>query len=142
MHCRVPEFGDCSYLLQICSRQLNTPSASKLKDMNNKTRSIISYITPVGWLIAYFSGKAKADALLRYHLKQALGMALISITLNVVLYTVAYFVPVLSFLSITGLVTVIFWILGMINAANEAEKPVPVFGKSFEQKFRFIDQQL
>lgn len=109
--------------------------------MNNKTLSVISYITPVGWLIAYFSGKEKADALLRYHLKQALGMALISIVLNIVLYLVAFLVPALSFLGITGLIIVIFWVLGIINAANEAEKPVPVFGKSFERKFQFIDQQ-
>lgn len=108
--------------------------------MNNKTRAVLSYITPVGWLIAYFSGKENADALLRYHLKQSLGMALISIILNIALYVVASFIPALSFLGITGLAIIIFWILGMINAANEALKPVPVFGKSFEQKFSFIDR--
>ncbi|HMG06945.1 MAG TPA: hypothetical protein VK609_00480 [Mucilaginibacter sp.] len=106
--------------------------------MNNKTLSIVSYIIPIGWLIAYFLGKDKADALLKYHLKQSLGLAIVSIILNVILKFIASLVPALAFLSIIGLVIIVFWILGMINAANNAQKPIPVFGKAFENSFPFI----
>ncbi|WPU92818.1 DUF4870 domain-containing protein [Mucilaginibacter sabulilitoris] len=106
--------------------------------MNNKTLSIVSYITLIGWLIAYFSGKDKADALLRYHLKQSLGLAIVSIALNVILNFIVSLVPSLAFLGIVGWVIIVFWILGMINAANKALKPVPVFGKAFENSFAFI----
>lgn len=106
--------------------------------MNNKTLSILSYVTLIGWLIAYFSGKEKADNLLRYHLKQSLGLAIVSILLNIVLTIIALLVPALSFLGLIGYVILIFWVLGIINAANQAEKPVPVFGKVFENKFSFI----
>ena len=106
--------------------------------MDNKTLSIVSYITIVGWLIAYLVGKDKADSLLKYHLRQALGLALVSIAFNIVLRIVASVVPALSFLGLIGLVFLVFWILGIINAANGAEKPIPVFGKMFEDKSAFI----
>ncbi|MDN5286887.1 MAG: import component protein [Mucilaginibacter sp.] len=106
--------------------------------MNNKTLSIVSYITLIGWLIAYFSGKDKADALLKYHLKQSLGLAIVSITLNIILRVIVSLVPSLAFLGMIGLVIAVFWILGIINAANSALKPVPVFGKAFENSFPFI----
>lgn len=106
--------------------------------MNNKTLSIVSYITLIGWLIAYFNGKEKADSLLKYHLRQALGLAIVSIIFNVVLTVVATIIPALSFLGIAGLVIVVFWVMGIINAANGAEKPTPLVGKMFENKFAFI----
>lgn len=108
--------------------------------MNTKTLSIVSYVTVIGWLIAYFSGKEKTDALLRYHLKQSLGMAVVSVLLSIVLNVVASIVPALSFLGLSGFAILVFWVLGMINAANGALKPVPVFGKAFENQFSFIDR--
>ncbi|MET3878542.1 MULTISPECIES: DUF4870 domain-containing protein [Chitinophaga] len=107
--------------------------------MNSKTLSILSYVTLIGWLIAYFSGKEKSDSLLRYHLKQSLGLAIVSIVLNIALSIIAHMVPALSFLGLVGYVILIFWVLGIINAANQAEKPVPVIGKVFEDKFAFIN---
>lgn len=106
--------------------------------MNNKNLSIISYITLIGWFIAYFSGKDKADSLLKYHLRQSLGLMIISIIFNIIMRIIATAVPALSFLGIVGLLILVFWILGIINAANGAEKPIPVFGKMFEDKFAFI----
>ena len=106
--------------------------------MNNKTLSIVSYITLIGWLVAYFLGKDKADALLRYHLKQSLGLAIVSIVFNVILNVIVSLVPGLAFLGLIGFVIVVFWILGIINAANSAQKPVPLFGKAFETSFAFI----
>lgn len=106
--------------------------------MNTKTLSIVSYVTLIGWAIAYFSGKDKADQLLRYHLKQSLGLAIVSIIFCIVLNTISVLVPALSFLGMLGLAITIFWVLGIINAANEVQKPVPVFGKLFENKFSFI----
>lgn len=106
--------------------------------MNNRTLSVIAYITLIGWLIAYFSGKDRADALLKFHLKQALGLALISIIVGTILNIVVYVVPGLWFLGFVSYVLMVFWILGMINAGNGAQKPVPIFGKMFVDKFSFI----
>lgn len=106
--------------------------------MNTKTLSIVSYVTLIGWAIAYFSGKDKADALLRYHLKQSLGLAIVSVIFSIALNIIASIIPALSFLGVLGLAITVFWVLGIINAANGALKPVPVFGKAFENKFSFI----
>jgi uncharacterized membrane protein len=106
--------------------------------MNNKTLSIISYITIIGWLIAYFSGKDKADALLKYHLRQSLGLAIVNIIFSVVLTIIASMVPSLSFLGLIGYVFIVLWIMGIINAANGALKPVPLIGKMFEDKSSFV----
>lgn len=106
--------------------------------MNNKTLSIISYITLIGWLVAYITGKEKADSLLKYHLRQALGLTIISVIVNVIITVITLVVPSLSFLSLVGLAIFVLWIIGIINAAGGAQKPVPVIGKMFEDKFSFI----
>ncbi|MBO9673142.1 MAG: DUF4870 domain-containing protein [Sphingobacteriaceae bacterium] len=106
--------------------------------MDNKTLSIISYITLIGWLVAYFTGKDKADALLKYHLRQSLGIAIVSIIFNILFTIIASIVPSLSFLGFVGYAFVILWIIGIINAANGALKPIPLIGKWFEDKSSFV----
>lgn len=106
--------------------------------MNNKTLSIVSYLGIIGWLIAYFMGKEKMDNLLKYHLKQSLGLAIVSIVFMVALNILAMVVPALGILGLLSLAILVFWIIGMINAANAVTKPIPVVGKMFEDKFDFI----
>ncbi|KPE53222.1 DUF4870 domain-containing protein [Chryseobacterium indologenes] len=106
--------------------------------MDNKTLSIVSYISIIGWLIAYFMGKDNSDSLLRYHLRQSLGLAITSILFSVVLNILAMIIPALGILGILSLGIVILWIIGIINAANNTQKPLPVIGKMFEDKFSFI----
>ena len=110
--------------------------------MDKKTISIVSYITIIGWAIAYFSYKndASKPSLVRYHLKQGLGISIISILLFVVLTIIGMVVPsIASILSLANLGILVLWILGIMNAANEKETPVPVVGRMFEDKFAFLD---
>jgi uncharacterized membrane protein len=109
--------------------------------MNNKTLSIVSYITIIGWLISYFSYKDKSpkSTLINYHLKQSLGVAILGIVCAVVINIVAMIIPSLAaILSLTNIVILVLWIFGIINAMNEIEKPVPLVGTFFENKFDFI----
>ena len=108
--------------------------------MDNKTLSIVSYITIIGWLVAYFIGKDKADTLLKYHLRQSLGIAIVSIIFNIAFTIIASIVPALSFLGFVGYAFVILWIMGIINAANGALKPIPLIGKWFEDKSSFASK--
>lgn len=106
--------------------------------MDNKTLSIVSYITPIGWLIAYFSGKDNANSLLKYHLKQSLALFLFGVIFNIVFRIIFMLMPSLFFLVYIGYV---FWaliIIGIINASNEAEKPLPIIGSWAEKQFAFI----
>ncbi len=106
--------------------------------MNNKTLSIVAYITLIGWLIAYFSGKENANSLLKFHLKQAFGLLITSIVFNVLIGILVSIIPFLSVLSYVGLLFLALMIIGIINASNEVEKPLPLIGKLFENKFGFI----
>ena len=105
--------------------------------MNNKTLSIVSYITLIGWGIAYIIGKDKADDLLKFHLKQSLGLVIFSIIwgflLNIII--TIFNLPIIGIL---GLVSLLLIIIGIINAANGIKKPLPVIGSMFEDKFAFI----
>ncbi|MFB9079191.1 DUF4870 domain-containing protein [Flavobacterium procerum] len=109
--------------------------------MNRKTLSILSYITIIGWIIAFVKSKdltPKSD-LVTYHLKQGLGIFVVSFVVNILLSIVVFTVSSLYFLNYIGYAIFILWIFGIINAANEQKKPIPVIGKAFEDKFGFID---
>lgn len=105
--------------------------------MDNKTLSIVSYITIIGWLIAFISGKDKADSLLRYHLKQSLAVVILSFILPTIL-GILISVTHLGILGIIAVLPLVLMIIGAINAANAVEKPLPLIGKIAEEQFSFI----
>ncbi len=106
--------------------------------MENKNLAIINYITIFGWLYVYITTKGTADKLVKYHQRQFLGLFIISVLFSVALNVVAMIVPALAILSFVSLAFVILWIFGLINAINGVEKPIPVVGGMFENKFAFI----
>jgi uncharacterized membrane protein len=109
--------------------------------MNKKTLSILSYVTIIGWIVAFVKSKEltpKSD-LVTYHLKQGFGIFLVTFVLNIILSVVIMTITSLYFLSYIGYALLILWIFGIINAANEQKKPIPVIGKMFEDKFDFIN---
>ena len=63
------------------------------------------------------------DNLLKYHLKQSLGLAIVSILFMVALNILAMVVPALGILGLLSLAILVFWIIGMINAANAVTNP-------------------
>lgn len=105
--------------------------------MNTKTLSIVSYLTIIGWLIAYFNGKDHADDYLKYHLRQGFGLFVFGILLSLAL-NIVIFITGLWILGYLGLITLILMILGMINASNNVKKPLPIIGGYFEKQFAFI----
>jgi uncharacterized membrane protein len=108
--------------------------------MNKKTASIVSYITIIGWLISYFTTKdQQRDPLVKFHLKQSLGLFIVSILFNIATTIIGIIVPTIaSIISLVGLVFFVLIILGIINASNEKETPLPIIGNLFVSKFNFI----
>jgi len=103
--------------------------------MDNKTLSIISYVTLIGWLVAYFVGKEKADSLLKYHLRQSMGLFITMFVLNICISIIVYIIPSLFILStLSSLVYLVFMIIGILNANKMLEKPLLFVGKYFEKK--------
>ncbi|KGO12058.1 DUF4870 domain-containing protein [Elizabethkingia bruuniana] len=105
--------------------------------MDNKTLSVISYITIIGWIISFVIGKDNANSLLKYHLRQSFGLFIFGILLGIVLQIIMS-ITGLYVLGYIGLINLALMIIGIINAANEAEKPLPLIGKMFEDKFAFV----
>lgn len=82
--------------------------------MDTKTTSIVAYITWIGLLIAFVAGDKDGA---KFHLNQALVIFLFSL---------------LSLIPCIGWIWAIFmlicWIMGLIAAINQEEKPVPLIG--------------
>ena len=113
---------------------------AKILKMNRKTISIISYITIIGWIIAFVMYCSGYGSLLaQYHLKQSFGLGILSIFLNVFFITIFPIISshllVFTFLNI-GILA--FLILGIINAVNQKKLPVPLIGSMFVDRFYFI----
>lgn len=106
--------------------------------MTPKVQSILSYIG-ILWLVAFFAGKDERNDLSRYHLKQGLGLWVIATLFNLAAYIVVMLIPAMAILlSLAGIIFLILMVFGIINAANEVRRPLPVIGKLFEDKFGFI----
>ena len=82
--------------------------------MDAKTTSIVAYLSLIGLIIAFAAGDKEGA---KFHLNQALVITLFSL-LGVI--------PIVGI--IWSLFMVVCWILGLIAAINQEEKPVPLIG--------------
>lgn len=91
-----------------------------------KTIAIISYITVIGLLIAYLMNNDKKNEFAKFHIGQSVRIAI----LGVANYILSFFMPSsLWFISsIVSLGILALIIIGIINAVNLKEEPLPVIG--------------
>ncbi len=91
-----------------------------------KTIAIISYITVIGLLIAYLMNNDKKNEFAKFHIGQSVRVYILAFA-NFIL---SFFLPSsLWFVSsIISLGVLALLILGIINAVNLKEEPVPVIG--------------
>jgi len=108
--------------------------------MSAKTLSIIAYLTIIGWAVAYFNFiKSEKSGLLQYHLKQSLGLFMLSLLYIIVVKVVAIIsTSIAGTLAWADILLFILMMLGVINALNVTKRPIPLIGKFFENKFFFI----
>lgn len=107
---------------------------------NGKTTAIVSYITLIGWLIAYFAmHQSKKTSLGSYHLRQTLLLYICAIVYQIIVRVVIMTVPAIAMvLSLVGLIFLVLWILGLIAAINGQEKPMPLIGEKAQDLFKTI----
>ncbi|MBK7312042.1 MAG: DUF4870 domain-containing protein [Sphingobacteriaceae bacterium] len=109
----------------------------------DKTVAIIAYITLIGFIVAIVMHGSNKTKLGAYHLRQALGLIAFSVCLWVLLM-IMMFIPFVGF--IFAILSPFIWlgflallIIGIINASNGQEKPLPLIGnmaaKMFEKAF-------
>ncbi len=108
---------------------------TKTTNTEGKNTAIIAYITIIGLIIAFVMNNDKKNTFASYHIRQSLGLALTAVALSVI-----GIIPILGWLiSFFGFFFVlVLWIVGLINAINSKEKPLPVLGKKFEEWFKDI----
>ena len=99
-----------------------------------KTIAIVSYITWIGTLIAFIMNNDKKNSFASFHIRQTIGLSIISIANVFVLR------PFIGY-SITGMISfiiLVLWIIGLIGAVQGEEKSVPVLGDMFQDWFKGI----
>ena len=93
--------------------------------------AILSYITIIGCIIAIILHYNKNDKnpFNAFHIRQALGLFIVAMLANVVCS-----IPLLLILQpVVIIITIIFAIIGLMNAANGHQNNIPIIGKYSEQ---------
>lgn len=97
-----------------------------------KSIAIIAYLTIIGLIIAFVLNNDKKNDFAKYHITQSLGLALTGLALGII-----GLIPILGWLiNIIGIFVLLYmWVMGLINAINEKEKPVPLLGANYIKWF-------
>ena len=95
--------------------------------MDTKTTSWVSYLTWIGWIIAYCAGDKEGA---KFHLNQSLVLNIFSTGLVFASF-ILIFIPIIGWIAIWAARVFFFvcFILGIIAAANQEEKELPLIGK-------------
>lgn len=117
---------------------------------DGKTAGIISYLTIIGWLIAFFAmHQNNKTSLGSYQLRQTLLFHIISMVvywLLGMLFAAIFFTSGLAtgwfsivFLNwILRVVFFILWLVGFLGAINGEKKPIPLIGEKAQSVFSTI----
>ena len=94
--------------------------------MDTKTTSWVSYITFIGWIVAYCAGDKEGA---KFHLNQSLVIWIGVLVMYVATFILA-FIPFIGWLAIMAGEVFLFamWIMGLIAAINQEEKELPLIG--------------
>lgn len=100
-----------------------------------KTIAIISYMTLVGFIIALIMNMEKKNTFAAFHIRQMLGIVLTGLAVSFIAI-----IPILGWIvyGVGIILLLIMWIIGLVNAVNGKEKPVPVLGEQYAEWFKTI----
>ena len=98
-----------------------------------KTAAIISYLWWIGFIIAFLMNNSKRNIFTGFHLRQSLGINLLSLVASLVS---GYVSGTAGW--IIGVGAFVFWIIGLIGAIQGEEKRVPLLGDQFQDWFKGV----
>ena len=101
--------------------------------MDKKATGVVSYVTIIGWIIAYVAGDREGA---RFHLNQALVHDIFWLVLDIILGVIGLvfgWVPILGdivvgLLGLLNIIPLVFMILGILSASSGSDKPLPIIG--------------
>ncbi len=112
------------------------PANSPVASTDDKTIAIVSYLTLIGFIAAVVMHGSKKTSLGSYHLRQSLGLMIVSIGVMVFGMMLA-FIPFLGWLADLALWLglIALWFTGLMSALKGERKPVAVLGEHFQKWF-------
>lgn len=103
--------------------------------MNKRTTDIVAYLTWIGLVVAFVAGDRQRS---KFHLNQALVLAILSAAWTVIYRVVYVVLRIVTFGLATGvlgalnalvtIVLLVLFVLGLVNAVQGQEKPLPLIG--------------
>ncbi|GGD97887.1 DUF4870 domain-containing protein [Planktosalinus lacus] len=103
-------------------------------DTDGKTIGIIAYITLIGWVVAILMNSNKKNDYASFHIRQMLGLILLSILVSVL----SMYVNLGVFGTILSVLILVLWIIGFVGAIQGERKLVPIIGENFQEWFKGI----
>ena len=106
---------------------------------NPGTAGLVCYITPIGWLIAYFGlYRSNPVPFAAFHLRQTLLLHCFSLLVNT--YTMIAFLNALPqwMVMLPAVLLTVLWLWGLLDAVNKGQHPVPLVGRWAQHLFRKI----
>ena len=110
--------------------------------MDGKSIAIISYLTIIGWIIAFVMHNNNKSQLGAFHLRQSLFLMLtgfataIAQSLFLFIPFLGWLISIVLYIALLGLF--VLWILGLIAAINGDEKKVPLLGDKAQELLKGI----
>ena len=98
---------------------------------NAQLIAIVSYLSFIGWIIAFVIYQNDKPALAIYHIRQALGINIIGI-----IGWGIFWIPIIGWLA--AIFLFVIWLMGLISAAQGEARPVPLVGEFIQDIFKGI----
>lgn len=103
--------------------------------------AILSYLSPVGWLLAYLLQFGEKHSLVVYHLRQSLGLHLIAIALfpvRILFFQIPYGEAVRALVDLTWAALLLAAFQGALQAYRRRERPLPLIGEFIQEYLRAL----
>ena len=96
--------------------------------MDKKVTGIVSYITIIGWIIAFLAGDKEGA---KFHLNQSLVINVAALVNSYILSWILGLIPVVGPIIswVISIIILVLWVLGLVAAIKEEEKEVPIVGQ-------------
>ncbi|MCX6312439.1 MAG: hypothetical protein NT084_12480 [Bacteroidetes bacterium] len=118
----------------------NMPVSDAQDAENGKIIAILSYITLIGWVIAYVMHSSNKTKFGAFHIRQGLGLMIMSVgvfILSFVMMFISFYLY--SIFQIVNLGILAIAIMGIVNAAGGKKQGIPVLGEFFDKTFASIN---
>lgn len=95
-------------------------------------RSVVGYMTIIGWLIAYFGITSQNDEYELFHLRQALGLHAVIFVCEIFSFLLFFLMPLL------WVAYIVILIVLALKAREGLKTEVPYLGAKFQDWFSFL----